>query len=322
MHIVRIHCHNACYFHCSTRAPGFWRASGLRAQHTQAFITWQCHACVYKAAARSRSRSRLPACLPAWRALQYSSSVQLIARRERLAFGALQAYARNTHKPTWLHYIAVPCLCLQGSSTLALAPACLESIITQQFSIAQCSTRAPGFWRASGLRAQHTQAYLASLHGSATLVFTRQQHARARACLPGEHYNTVAQYSSVQLSNAILCRYKYALNKSVNCQRSYLDENTSTHSTTEVKHRWARIVLGWVTAWELLVALTFYFLCEYLHSTLKYFNKTYVCMYVCITAHYITLHYITVSYCNVKKFLVTYTLCAHASIYIVIIKLS
>ena len=229
MHIVRIHCHNACYFHCSTRAPGFWRASGLRAQHTQAFITWQCHACVYKAAARSRSRSRLPACLPA----------------------------------------------------------CLESITTQQLSIAHCSTRAPGFWRASGLRAQHTQAYLASLHSSAMLVFTRQLHARARACLPGEHYNTVAQYSSVQLSNAILCRYKYALNKSVNCQRSYLDENTSTHSTTEVKHRWARIVLGWVTAWELLVALTFYFLCEYLHSTLKYFNKTYVCMY------YSSLHYIT-----------------------------
>jgi len=43
--------------------------------------------------------------------------------------------------------------------------------------------------------AQNTQAYLAALHGSATLVFTRQQHARARACLSGEHYNTVAQYS-------------------------------------------------------------------------------------------------------------------------------
>ena len=70
--------------------------------------------------------------------------------------------------------------------------------------------------------------------------------------------------------------YKHNLH----CQRSYLDESTSTHSTTEVKHRRARIVLGWVTAWELFVALTF---CLFIatshitscnkHSLKFYFNK-------------------------------------------------
>ena len=58
-----------------------------------------------------------------------------------------------------------------------------------------------------------------------------------------------------------LTRFSATFNNSVkqvkDCQRSYLDENTSTHLTIEVKHRRAGAVLGWVTAWELPVALTF-----------------------------------------------------------------
>ena len=37
------------------------------------------------------------------------------------------------------------------------------------------------------------------------------------------------------------------------CLRPYHDEYTRSRLITEVKHRRARIVLGWVTAWELLV---------------------------------------------------------------------
>ena len=41
-------------------------------------------------------------------------------------------------------------------------------------------------------------------------------------------------------------------------QRSYLNKSTGTHQNTEVKNWRARIVLGWVTAWELRVTLAFY----------------------------------------------------------------
>ena len=37
------------------------------------------------------------------------------------------------------------------------------------------------------------------------------------------------------------------------CLPSYHDENTRSRLITEVKHHRARIVLGWGTAWELLV---------------------------------------------------------------------
>ena len=39
-------------------------------------------------------------------------------------------------------------------------------------------------------------------------------------------------------------------------QRPYHVENTSTRPITEVKQRWARLVLGWVTAWEHRVLLS------------------------------------------------------------------
>ena len=40
-------------------------------------------------------------------------------------------------------------------------------------------------------------------------------------------------------------------------QRPYHVEYTSSRPITEVKQHWARIVLGWETAWELLVLLAF-----------------------------------------------------------------
>ena len=42
-------------------------------------------------------------------------------------------------------------------------------------------------------------------------------------------------------------------------QRPYHVENTSSRPITEVKQRWARLVLGWETAWEPLVQLSFCF---------------------------------------------------------------
>ena len=42
-------------------------------------------------------------------------------------------------------------------------------------------------------------------------------------------------------------------------QRSYRVESTRSRPITKVKQRWARIVLGWVTAWELRVVLAFLF---------------------------------------------------------------
>jgi hypothetical protein len=43
------------------------------------------------------------------------------------------------------------------------------------------------------------------------------------------------------------------------CQRPYHVEHTSSRPITEVKQHWARIVLGWETAWEHRVLLAFFF---------------------------------------------------------------
>ena len=42
-------------------------------------------------------------------------------------------------------------------------------------------------------------------------------------------------------------------------QRPYHVENTGSRLITEVKQRWAWLVLGWVTAWEHQVLLSFFF---------------------------------------------------------------
>ena len=43
------------------------------------------------------------------------------------------------------------------------------------------------------------------------------------------------------------------------CQRPYCVENTGSHPNSEVKRRKARIVLGWVTAREVLRVLLAFF---------------------------------------------------------------
>jgi hypothetical protein len=44
------------------------------------------------------------------------------------------------------------------------------------------------------------------------------------------------------------------------CQGPYHVERTGSRPITEVKQHWARLVLGWVTAWESRVPLAFFFL--------------------------------------------------------------
>ena len=46
-------------------------------------------------------------------------------------------------------------------------------------------------------------------------------------------------------------------------QRPHHVESTSFRPITEVKQRWAQLVLGWVTAWEHRVLLAKYFLLLY-----------------------------------------------------------
>ena len=45
-------------------------------------------------------------------------------------------------------------------------------------------------------------------------------------------------------------------------QRPYHVENTGSRLITEVKQHWARLVLGWVTAWEHRVLLAFFHLSQ------------------------------------------------------------
>ena len=45
-------------------------------------------------------------------------------------------------------------------------------------------------------------------------------------------------------------RFKWCVNNGRPCLRPYHVENTSSRPITEVKQRRARLVLGWVTAWE------------------------------------------------------------------------
>ena len=54
-------------------------------------------------------------------------------------------------------------------------------------------------------------------------------------------------------------------------QRPYHVESTSSRPITEVKQRWARLVLGWVTAWEPRVPLAFFFAKCYFNTVTQYF---------------------------------------------------
>src|SRR3954468_7386269 len=42
--------------------------------------------------------------------------------------------------------------------------------------------------------------------------------------------------------------------------RSYQHKSTGSHQNSEVKRAWARVVLGWVTSWEVLVLHSFLFI--------------------------------------------------------------
>ena len=55
------------------------------------------------------------------------------------------------------------------------------------------------------------------------------------------------------LSFELQIAYRLAKNQSGLRLRPYHDEHTRSRPITEVKHRRARIVLGWGTAWEHLV---------------------------------------------------------------------
>jgi hypothetical protein len=48
--------------------------------------------------------------------------------------------------------------------------------------------------------------------------------------------------------------FMYATFSIVKCLRPYHVESTSSRPITEVKQHWAKLVLGWVTAWEYLVS--------------------------------------------------------------------
>ena len=65
---------------------------------------------------------------------------------------------------------------------------------------------------------------------------------------------------------ALSKKYKSKIFASVPCQRPYHAEHTSSRPITEVKQHWARIVLGWETAWEHRVLLAFYFASIYLKT--------------------------------------------------------
>ena len=59
--------------------------------------------------------------------------------------------------------------------------------------------------------------------------------------------------------------------RSLTRQRPYHVERTSSRPITEVKQHWARIVLGWETAWELRVPLAFLLL-FFIFLFVFYFN--------------------------------------------------
>src|SRR3954468_22791458 len=42
--------------------------------------------------------------------------------------------------------------------------------------------------------------------------------------------------------------------------RSYKHSSTGSHQNSEVKRAWARVVLGWVSSWEVLVLHSFLFI--------------------------------------------------------------
>ena len=69
---------------------------------------------------------------------------------------------------------------------------------------------------------------------------------------------------------------------SVCCQRPYHVESTGSRPITEVKQRRARLVLGWVTAWEHPVLLAFFFFSLSLFSNLRCRGSPWMQIYVVV----------------------------------------
>ena len=67
------------------------------------------------------------------------------------------------------------------------------------------------------------------------------------------HLKVIKNYFRMK-NNFVVMRANFDLSSR---QRPYHVENTSSRPITEVKQRWARLVLGWETAWEPLVLLSF-----------------------------------------------------------------
>ena len=73
------------------------------------------------------------------------------------------------------------------------------------------------------------------------------------------HYSLPLSFAKIKnkllanLFQFLLGQQQIALIYNTKSLRPYHDEYTRSRLITEVKHRRARIVLGWVTAWELLV---------------------------------------------------------------------
>ena len=88
------------------------------------------------------------------------------------------------------------------------------------------------------------------------------------------------------VSLSILFFWASKTNKKTSCfsQRSYRVESTRSRPITKVKQRWARVVLGWVTAWELRVVLAsfsfFFFIYLFIYSIyFTFFNNQLLIIY-------------------------------------------
>ena len=57
-------------------------------------------------------------------------------------------------------------------------------------------------------------------------------------------------------------------------------EHTGSCQITVVKQRWARIVLGWQTAWELRVPLAFFIFIFHFYFFFLYFFVAGVCLFL------------------------------------------
>ena len=101
------------------------------------------------------------------------------------------------------------------------------------------------------------QIYFYSFHTTlASLHCTEVPFQTFYLILTHSWVTTVNEKEKKKCRNMFRLRWIFGLTP---CQRPYHVEHTSSRPITEVKQHWARIVLGWETAWELLVLLAFFY---------------------------------------------------------------